>query len=331
MRNLTEFSKIRVLVVGDLMLDRYWWGSVSRISPEAPVPVVQLQKKSFAAGGAANVAANINGLGAKAFLIGLVGDDEEADHLRRALDNLNVSPDYVVKSAARPTTVKTRIIAHNQQVVRLDQEISSNISETEENEIWRQIENLPDIFDVIVVSDYAKGVLTPRLTSRLISFGAERKVPVLVDPKGIDYEKYRGATLLTPNQKEAAEACGIQISAENFIETAGRKLLDDLHLKAVLITEGENGMTLFDGNEKTVHFNALARNVYDVTGAGDTVIAALAVALGAGHSLNDAVETANIAAGLVVEKIGTAPVMFQELAEAVNFENKGENRQSSIE
>ena len=318
MKILADFSKIKVLVVGDLMVDRYWWGSVSRISPEAPVPVVQLQKKSFAAGGAANVAANIAGLGAEALLVGIVGADEEGIHLRKALNEMNVSPDYLIESISRPTTVKTRIIAHNQQVVRLDQEVNSEISETDEEEIWKQIKVLLNRADVVIVSDYAKGVLTVNLLSRLISECREQNIKILVDPKGVNYEKYKGATLITPNLREAAEACKMPFGAAKLVESAGRALLDNLDLEAVLITEGENGMTLFGQNGDSIHFDALARNVYDVTGAGDTVIATFAVAFGAGRGLSEAAELANIAAGLVVEKIGTTPIDTQELQTALD-------------
>ncbi len=313
MDELKNRSEIKVLVVGDVMIDRYWWGKVSRISPEAPVPVVQLEKKSIAAGGAANVAANIKGLGAEPILIGIIGTDEEAQQLRDSLKEIKVSADYLIELINRPTTVKTRIIAHSQQVVRLDQEDKSSLSSDDESVVWEKILQVIDQVEIIVVSDYAKGLLTDKILKNLLETAKEKSIPVLVDPKGIAYEKYTGATLLTPNQREAAEACNLSLEAINMVEDAGRKLLNDLQVKGVLVTEGENGMTLFQSDSESIHFDALARNVYDVTGAGDTVIATLAVALGSGATLETAAKMANVAAGIVVEKVGTTPITFEEL------------------
>jgi len=305
---IEKFSKVRVLIVGDVMLDRYWWGSVSRISPEAPVPVVKLEKTTVAAGGAANVAANVVGLGAEAFLFGVVGNDPEAQNLAEILVELNISPDYLIPLSNRQTSVKTRIIAHSQQVVRLDRENSTPISQIEIETVFSELEKVFEKADIVIISDYAKGFLVEEFLSRLITKCNDLGKIVLVDPKGKDYSKYKNATFLTPNQKEATDACGLDENSENAVEKAGNQLLETISAESVLITQGERGMTLFEKNGGIYRFEALARNVYDVTGAGDTVIATLAVAIGAGLSYFEAAEISNIAARLVVEQIGTTAI-----------------------
>ncbi|HSK70146.1 MAG TPA: D-glycero-beta-D-manno-heptose-7-phosphate kinase [Pyrinomonadaceae bacterium] len=314
---INNFPKVKVLIVGDVMLDRYWWGSVRRISPEAPVPVVNLQKTSLAAGGAANVAANVAGLGAEPILVGAIGEDEEAALFSRVLEEANVSGENLVRLKNRSTTIKTRIVAHSQHVVRIDQEHAQNLDFEEENLVWNKIEEVFEKVSVIVLSDYAKGILTENLISRLISKGKENKKLILVDPKGKNYKKYRGATILTPNKKEAAQASGLEENGQDLVEKAGKLLLEENELEALLITQGEEGMTLFQKNQNPLHLTALARKVYDVTGAGDTVIAGLGVAAGAEASLAEAAEIANIAAGLVVEEIGTTVINAKKLKSAI--------------
>lgn len=309
---LEKYSDVKVLIVGDLMLDRYCWGSVSRISPEAPVPIVNLDKTEVTLGGAANVAANVVGLGAKAFLVGVVGKDTDGSIFPKFLEEKNISPDYLIEIENRPTTVKTRIVAHNQHIVRVDQETSNELSVFEENLVWNKLINVFEQCDIVIVSDYAKGVLTKNLLLRLIKLGVERNKPILIDPKGKDYSKYKGATLLTPNKREAYHATFIE-----SVENAGDYLIKNLSLKALLITQGEDGMTLFENGNKPLKLNALARKVFDVTGAGDTVIATLAVSMAAGTSLAESAKIANIAAGLVVEKVGTATIEINELREAL--------------
>jgi rfaE bifunctional protein kinase chain/domain len=307
-----NFSNIKVLIVGDVMLDRYCWGSVSRISPEAPVPVVNLEKTEVTLGGAANVAANVVGLGAKALLVGVIGTDEEAKDFPKFLLEKHISADNLIKIENRPTTVKTRIVAHNQHIVRIDQETNKFLSNEEENQVWLKVKEVFDEANIVIISDYAKGLLTDNLILRLITLGKERKKPVLVDPKGKDYSKYHGATLLTPNKREAYQATEI-----SDVEKAGNALMRKLELQALLITQGEDGMTLFEQDAKPFKLNALARKVYDVTGAGDTVIATLAVALADGYSLPESANLANIAAGFVVEKVGTTTISINELREAL--------------
>jgi D-beta-D-heptose 7-phosphate kinase/D-beta-D-heptose 1-phosphate adenosyltransferase len=319
MKQLENFSKVKVLVIGDVMLDRYWWGSVHRISPEAPVPVVHLKETSLVAGGAANVAVNIAGLTAKPILVGMIGDDREAELLPAVLNDSKISAEYLIKLPNRQTTVKTRVVAHSQQIVRIDQESKLTLKISEEDSIWERIKELIKTVDLIIVSDYNKGFLTENLLKRLITTAAINCKFVLVDPKGKNYNKYCGATILTPNLKEIAEACGMDDAKPDIIEKAGRKLLTALKLKALLITRGEEGMTILEKNEKSIHMAARARKVYDVTGAGDTVIATLAVALGAGLTLAESSNAANIAAGIVVEQVGTSAISFTELSNAIKL------------
>jgi rfaE bifunctional protein kinase chain/domain len=304
---ISNFSNVKVLVVGDVMLDHYLWGSVSRISPEAPVPIVNINKSSLVLGGAANVAANIAGLGGAPLLIGITGEDKEAEILSGELERANISSSYLVPLKDRLTTIKTRIVAHSQHVVRFDQETVKPILEDEENLIYKKVEEVLEKVSIIIISDYAKGLLTEKLLERLIRFARSKNKIVLVDPKGKDFSKYKGAAIITPNRSEAMEACNLQ-EQPDVIDKAGKKLLTDLHLKAVLITQGERGMTILDDKNKVCHLKALARKVYDVTGAGDTVIASFAVALGAGADYFEAAKIANISAGLVVEQIGTTAI-----------------------
>jgi rfaE bifunctional protein kinase chain/domain len=313
---IKNFSKIKVLVVGDVMLDRYWWGNVSRISPEAPVPVVSLEKTSLAAGGAANVAANVAGLGAEPFLIGITGEDEEAKIFPKVLQKANISNYELFPIKNRQTTTKTRIIAHNQQVARIDRETTTYLSFGEVEKFFGKIKTAIKKTDAIVISDYAKGFLTGDLLMRLITTGNENNKMILIDPKGKDYSKYKGATILTPNQRETAEALGLDYDNQSLAEEAGKHILEKLMLQAMLITQGEHGMTLLQKGGEKYHLKAAARKVYDVTGAGDTVIAATAVALASGLSFLEAAEIANKAAGLVVEEVGTTaitPEMLRKL------------------
>ncbi|MDQ4121817.1 MAG: D-glycero-beta-D-manno-heptose-7-phosphate kinase [Acidobacteriota bacterium] len=321
---LGKFAEVRVLVIGDVMLDRYWWGTVSRISPEAPVPVVKLEKTELKAGGAANVAANVSSLGATSLLLGVKGEDEAGRALPQILEKFNVAAKNLISFPHRPTTTKTRIVAHSQQVVRIDEEQAAPLN-NEQAEIVRQTAKrlLPEV-EAIVLSDYAKGCLCDSVLSSVIETARRLNKVVLVDPKGKNYEKYNGATLLTPNKSEAAAASGVEITDEQSLIEAGNRLLENLEIEFLLITLGEDGMRLFERGKESKHFPAMTRAVYDVTGAGDTVIAALAVALGASLELPDAVKIANTAAGLAVEEVGTTPVSAANLATALQIET-GDN------
>lgn len=305
---LKNVSDIRILVVGDVMLDRYFWGSVTRISPEAPVPVVNLDRVTNTLGGAANVAANIAGLGATAYLVGIVGEDAEASIVSEMLEEQNISADFLIRSAERQTTVKTRVMAHNQQIVRVDQETKSDLSAEESEQLWKSVILIFEEVEIVIVSDYAKGTATKDFLSRLITTAAGAGKSVFADPKGKNYKKYSGATMLTPNQSELAEACGLSDFNQATINSAGNELLEELDLKHLLVTQGEKGMTLFEKRRKPLHLPVEPRNVYDVTGAGDTVIACLAVAMAGGAEFETAAKFANQAAGLVVEKLGTTAI-----------------------
>lgn len=308
---LEKFKNVKVLVVGDVMLDRYWWGSVTRISPEAPVPVVNLQKTSIAVGGAGNVAANIKGLDAAPYLVGIIGNDEDGKLLKKSLDDANISSEYLFEVNDRPTIVKTRIVAQQQQIARIDQEKVSNLTSEDEEFLWEKLNILLEKVDIVVLSDYDKGLLSEKLLARLITSGKNLSKKILVDPKGKDYQKYRNATLLTPNRKEAIEA-----TQKNKVNEAGSELMEKVCLESLLITQGEDGMTIFQDKQEEIHLPALARHVYDVTGAGDTVIATLAVSLGSGENLVNSAKLANIAAGFVVEELGTTIITSDKLKQA---------------
>jgi len=302
-----------IAVVGDVMLDRFVWGKVSRISPEAPVPVVEIESESVHLGGAANVARNLESLGVTPLLLGVVGTDDASKQLRQALGDRGLDDDAVLDDATRRTTVKMRIIAGSQQVVRTDWESANDLAGDAEA---RALDALTDIIGrarALVLSDYAKGTLTPRVIERAIELAKQRSIPILVDPKLRRYRLYQGVTLVTPNLSEAARFAGMAVHTDDDVAEAAGSILRELSCTAALITRGEQGMTLFEAGEPPLHIPTLAREVFDVSGAGDTVIAAAAVALAAGASLAEAAELANRAAGVVVGKLGTATVEPAEL------------------
>ncbi|HEX6280042.1 MAG TPA: D-glycero-beta-D-manno-heptose-7-phosphate kinase [Pyrinomonadaceae bacterium] len=315
--DISGFKKARVLVIGDVMLDRYWWGSVTRISPEAPVPIVQLERETTKPGGAANVAANAAALGATVGLIGLVGTDPDSAILRDALNDAGVAFLDLLSSVERRTTIKTRIVAHGQQVVRLDAESTKHIDGSEADGLISTVKRHIGDVRFVILSDYGKGTLTARIVSEIVGICRSAGVQVLADPKGKHFEKYSGATVLTPNRREAAEACKIEESDPRLVWKAGKQLLSEHDLENVLITESENGMTLFRRSLEPKHFDASAHEVFDVTGAGDTVIAGLGVALAAGLPIEDAVHISNVAAGLSVQHIGTVAITFDDLNHAL--------------
>jgi D-beta-D-heptose 7-phosphate kinase/D-beta-D-heptose 1-phosphate adenosyltransferase len=303
----------RVLVVGDLMLDEFIWGRVGRISPEAPVPVVEVTGQSFHLGGAGNVAANLRALGGEAVVLGVVGADSAGDRVKEALRAAGVVPTLAVADGERPTTVKTRIVAHNQQVVRADREVADELTGTLEEALLLGVrEHLPDC-RAVVVSDYQKGVVTPRIMRLLLDRARRAGIPVLVDPKVKHLTRYRGASVVTPNQLEAEQATGHTIRSAADLLVVGERLLKHLRCGAALITRGEHGMSLFERGRPPAHIATAAREVFDVTGAGDTVIASLALAASAGAPLREAAELANRAAGIVVGKVGTATATPDEI------------------
>lgn len=306
-RIIRNFRQKRVLVVGDLMLDRYIWGNVSRISPEAPVPVVEVHRESFCLGGAGNVAQNLLSLGATPLLVGLVGDDAEGRWIRRHVrDNRGIFIDR-----ARPTTIKTRIIAHHQQVVRVDWEKKGDVGEEQVNRIFRFIRR--QSFDGILISDYSKGLINASLLGKLLPFARTEGVPVFIDPKIEHFSLFSPVTLITPNHHEAERIVHHACRTDAEVERAGEKILSMIESLYLIIKRGEHGMTVFEKDKPAVHIPTVAREVFDVTGAGDTVIAAASLALLAGADIREAAAIANAAAGVVVGKIGTATVTPAEL------------------
>jgi D-beta-D-heptose 7-phosphate kinase / D-beta-D-heptose 1-phosphate adenosyltransferase len=306
-----EFNKAKVLVVGDVMLDRYWHGGTSRISPEAPVPVVKVEQIEERPGGAGNVALNISHLGSSVDLIGLTGNDEAADALQTRLKGARVDCHFC-RIDNVPTITKLRVISRHQQLIRLDFE--EPFIDDSHDQIQQQVAKLIDGYGVLLLSDYAKGALND--PQSLIALAKAKQIPVLVDPKGSDFSRYRGATLLTPNFHEFEAVVGHCKDDDQIVER-GLELINDLDLSALLVTRGEQGMTLIRQGESAVHLPAKAKEVYDVTGAGDTVIATLASALAAGDDLVSATALANLAASIVVGKLGTAAISEVELRRAM--------------
>ncbi|MTI15598.1 bifunctional D-glycero-beta-D-manno-heptose-7-phosphate kinase/D-glycero-beta-D-manno-heptose 1-phosphate adenylyltransferase HldE [Sansalvadorimonas verongulae] len=309
---LPRFDKARVVVAGDVMLDRYWHGPTRRISPEAPVPVVRVTSSEDRPGGAGNVALNITSLGAPVWLLGATGNDEAADSLTSSLEAAGVSCDFIRHEEA-PTITKLRIISQHQQLMRLDFEepFAPCFQEKVPEHLARSLDNA----DALVLSDYGKGTLTD--LQSMVKLARAKNIPVLADPKGSDFEKYRGATVITPNLSEFEAIVGPCPDETTLVEK-GQKLRQELELEALLITRSEHGMTLLRAG-KELHFPAQAREVFDVTGAGDTVIGTLAAGLASGLSLPEATGLANIAAGIVVGKLGTATVSMPELRRAVSL------------
>lgn len=317
-RLVQRFSSLKALVIGDLMLDHYVWGAVTRISPEAPVPVVDVAKESEMPGGAGNVAVNLAALGAEVYVTGLLGNDFLGDRLLKRFEEYRVRTAYAVRHADRKTTVKSRILAHNQQVVRVDRENREPVLPSIQREIWNRVEEILPYVDAIILSDYAKGVITPTLTEKLIPAARRRGIPVTVDPKPENFNLYRRVATVTPNFKEALESAGVRsANTEREIELLGAKLLAKIGADSVLITRGEKGMSLFEKGKPVFHVPTRAREVFDVTGAGDTVISTMTLALAAGASYRTAAELANFGAGVVVAKVGTASVSGEELLKAV--------------
>jgi rfaE bifunctional protein kinase chain/domain len=316
---IERFKRMRTLVIGDLMLDHFVWGTVSRISPEAPVPVVRMTRETEMPGGAGNVAANMASLGADVTIVGLLGEDAAADRLSSLFQRGLIHTKAIIRSPERPTIVKTRIIAHHQQVVRVDREVPGEIPRSLQGQIWLQVEKLLPEVDAVVLSDYAKGVVTPFLINRLIPQARRRGIPITVDPKVENFNQYQRVTCVTPNTQEAMESGGVRsLRDEKDVENLGKALLKKIKADSILITRGEHGMSLFEKKRPVFHIPTRAREVFDVTGAGDTVIGTLTLALAAGASLRQAAELANHAAGIVVGKLGTASVSVPELLKAVN-------------
>ena len=308
---LTAARDCRLVVLGDVMLDEFIWGDVTRISPEAPVPVVNIKRETMHLGGAANVLANIAALGAQGRVIGVVGNDSAGEKLRAAIHD-NGMKDELIFENGRTTTVKTRIVAHNQMVVRADREHRGHINGSVESKILEATKAALANADALIISDYDKGVITPRILNEILPL-AYARVPVLIDPKIRNFDSYKPATLVTPNHHEALRLTNSEADTEESLTSSARKIRARLSCDAVLITRGDRGMMLVEGDGDPVFVDTAAREVFDVTGAGDTVIATLATAMAVGASMKEAAVLANHAAGIVVAKLGTATATAEEV------------------
>jgi D-beta-D-heptose 7-phosphate kinase/D-beta-D-heptose 1-phosphate adenosyltransferase len=314
---ISLFKKQTILVVGDTMIDNFIWGKVKRISPEAPVPVLEVTKETKALGGAANVANNIVALGGKAFIVSTIGEDINGKSLANMLKEKNISSDYLICDSNRATTTKTRIIATSQQVVRVDKEVKEPFELHIKTKIIANIKKLISKVNAVIISDYGKGVVCSPVLKKTISLAKKHSLPVIVDPKIEHFKKYKKITIMTPNEEEAIIGMNAKnIKTDEDIAILGKKILKTLNSEAVLITRGEKGMTLIEYN-KVTNIPTRAKEVYDVTGAGDTVIATMTLALAAKTDLLSAAEIANFAAGIVVGKIGTATVNPKDLKKTI--------------
>ena len=310
----------KILVIGDLMIDHYLWGACERISPEAPVQVVNVTKESSVLGGAGNVINNLSALGAQVDVISVIGGCEISDELKELLTGIKINTQYLITQKDRITSKKSRIIAAHQQVVRYDRESTDEINSESQKSILVSFEKIITNYDAVLLSDYGKGVLTTELTQSLISIANKNNKKVLVDPKGLDYSKYKGAYLLTPNKKEASEATQINIKDNISLSQAITQLKTQCDLSVSIITLSEQGVAIYDDNLRT--HPTVAREVFDVTGAGDTVLASLGFSLACNYDIDSAVEFANLAAGVVVGKIGSATATLNEIIEYESSLNK---------
>jgi len=325
-REITSgFGDARVLILGDIMLDEYMYGSVDRISPEAPVPVVNISSSKILLGGAANVAANICSLGGEALLLGTVGDDEAASKISQLLKTEKISNDLLVTDLTRCTTIKTRIIAHSQQIVRADREDRHEVNPDIEREIISRFMSVVDDIQAVIISDYGKGVINQSLLEKLMSVCLQKNIFVAVDPKETHFNNYQRVSLITPNHHEAGFAYGRRIHNEKDLLEVGKGLLKRLQAKSILITRGPDGMSLFTENSEPTHIPTFAKKVYDVTGAGDTVIAVFVAATCAGADLVESAIAANAGAGLTVGEIGTATVTTDDLRQELEHNIKEGN------
>jgi len=312
----TNFRNKKILVIGDLVLDRYIWGKVSRISPEAPVPVVEVTHENFLLGGAANVAHNIVSLEGQVTVVGIIGNDRTGDVLRSILDEKGIG--LCSFDDQRPTIVKTRVIAHNQQVVRFDREDKRRVSGKAFEAIIKCIKKTVKDHDAVIISDYKKGLVSPELVAEVVRAAKKKNKFVAVDPKTGHFHCYKNVSLITPNIMEASHGAGLEIKDEKSLINAGRTLLKKIPCKSVLITRGEEGMSLFEKG-KITHIPTVAQHVYDVTGAGDTVIAVFTLAHASGATMYQAAVIANHAAGIVVGEVGTAVTNPAKIMESINL------------
>ena len=317
MIDIDKFKDLRVLVIGDLMLDEYLWGRVDRISPEAPVPVVAVERQSHTLGGAGNVINNLSAMGAQVFAMGTVGTGPAGRDVLKKLDALGVDVTGVISEPDRPTTRKTRIIASSQQMLRIDREVKHIISADTLGALTGIIAGYIGKMDLVIISDYDKGLVTRELVGRTVDLAKQAGVMTLADPKSMDFSKYLGVTVLTPNKKEAAIAAGMQLLSVENMDKAAAKIMAQAGLEKLLITCGKAGMVLYETAKPSITIESKARQVFDVSGAGDTVISILGLGLASGATFEAAAGLANLAAGIVVAKVGTATASINELKQCI--------------
>lgn len=323
-RNLPHHDTIRnnpILIVGDLMLDEYHWCDVARISPEAPVPICSIHTTTLMPGGAGNVAHNLSELNGIPHLIGTIGDDSSGEKLMKTLQSSGIKTEYIHVSDDRPTILKSRVIAHHQHVIRLDRDSPKTIKRSTHQAIINQAKELIPDMKAVLLSDYGKGTLSENVIQKIIAMSHEHSIPVIVDPKGTDYRKYKHATLLTPNFNEFCLASRSQPTSETMIHQKAIQLKNRLHLAGLLITRSEKGMSFINEENEKMDIETRAREVYDITGAGDTVIATLTLCLSAGWPMETACQFANYAAGIVVAKVGTSTTTISEIMEIIKGDN----------
>lgn len=315
---IDRFSDARVVVIGDIIMDEYIWGHVSRISPEAPVPVVEVKQETKMLGGAANVVHNIVSLGGQAILCGVVGKDDTGEEIVHRIKELGIGADGLLVEPDRPTSIKTRIIAHNQQVVRFDRESRRLMRPETLKRLLAFMADLKDGLDVIIIADYGKGVISVEMMQRLRDLVKDSGTLIAVDPKVGNFECYHGIDVITPNHHEAGASCRMEIIDEETLIQAGRQMLQELDCRSVLITQGKEGMTLFEEGDEVSHIPTVARKVFDVTGAGDTVISTFCLGLASGMDMKSAAMISNFAAGIVVGELGTTTVQAEELKRVIH-------------
>ena len=318
-----QLKNARVLTIGDIMLDRYIKGTVDRISPEAPIPILHITNEKIMLGGSGNVAANISALGASGAIVSVLGDDGAGVEVARLVRNLATIDFLSATIPGRPTTIKSRFVAGTQQMMRADIEDTSPLDKSSENEIISHVKNNIKKFGAIVLSDYGKGVLSESVLGHVIKMAAKAGVPVIADPKGRDFSRYRGVDIITPNKKELAEATGMAVDSDDEIIKAARSIIKSAGVGSVLATRSEKGMTLVPAKGTPVHLKAESLDVYDVSGAGDTVVAVLALGLATGNTPEQAAKLANIAAGIVVGKSGTATASSSEMSHTIHQRELG--------
>ena len=314
---INKFPRTRILVVGDIILDEYIWGDVSRISPEAPVPVVNIMDETRRLGGAANVLNNIVSLGGQAVLCGVVGNDESGRYLNEQIETLGVTTEGIIIDQNRCTSVKTRVIAHNQQVVRFDRENRNPVEPASFKKLIKAVKDNLKQIDAIIIADYGKGVVSSKLIVDIKKLISGRDIILAVDPKTENFKYYKEIDIITPNHHEAGSFCRFDITDEGSLIRAGNYILEKIKCKSVLITQGKDGMTLFEAGSNPCHIPTVARKVFDVSGAGDTVISALSMGLASGMSRQSAAIISNFASGIVVGEVGTSTVSAEDLKTAI--------------